>query len=164
MKNIVEIPKIYSIGIDPGINGGIAATYNKNLISVEPMPSSAVELRNMFIFLGLKGNYKGELKVYLEDVHSMPTDGVASAFKFGWGVGLIEGVLGTMNIDYIKVTPQKWMESFKLKKDKANDESTYQYKKRIYELALKLTKNKIKFHQNQADSVMISLYGGSQIL
>ena len=46
--------------------------------------------------------------VAIEKVHSMPRQGVASAFTFGKGYGIWLGVLGTLGIPYEEVTPQRW--------------------------------------------------------
>ena len=44
----------------------------------------------------------------LENVHSMPKQGVASSFKFGRNFGNLEGLLTGSKIPFDYVTPQKW--------------------------------------------------------
>jgi hypothetical protein len=44
----------------------------------------------------------------LEDVHSMPGQGVRSVFTFGKNFGHWQGALGVKKIPFILVTPQTW--------------------------------------------------------
>jgi hypothetical protein len=44
----------------------------------------------------------------LEDVHSIFGASSSSTFDFGWGLGVIEGVLVANKIPYTKVQPKKW--------------------------------------------------------
>lgn len=50
-------------------------------------------------------------KAYLEQVHSMPGQGVASSFKFGQGYGSLEMALTAAGIPFERVTPQKWQKA-----------------------------------------------------
>lgn len=50
-------------------------------------------------------------KAYLEQVHSMPGQGVASSFKFGQGYGALEMALTAVGIAFERVTPQKWQKA-----------------------------------------------------
>lgn len=44
----------------------------------------------------------------MEDVHSMPGQGVATTFTFGHNVGFLHGLLVAFKIPYTLVTPRKW--------------------------------------------------------
>lgn len=92
------------IGIDPGKEGGVAWTQDgmKEPLAAK-MPDNVHELVDL-----LRGNDLSDAKCYLEKVHSMPKNGVASMFTFGQGLGRIEGVLAALAIPYEWVTPQKW--------------------------------------------------------
>lgn len=46
--------------------------------------------------------------VVVENVHSMPRQGVASTFKFGVGVGIIHGVVGALRLPLTLVAPTQW--------------------------------------------------------
>jgi crossover junction endodeoxyribonuclease RuvC len=52
--------------------------------------------------------------VYVEAVHSMPKQGVASSFNFGHNVGTVMGVLGAMGLPHTLVTPQAWKKAMGL--------------------------------------------------
>jgi crossover junction endodeoxyribonuclease RuvC len=47
-------------------------------------------------------------QMVVENVHSMPKQGVASTFKFGMGAGIIHGVAGALRLPLTLVTPGQW--------------------------------------------------------
>jgi crossover junction endodeoxyribonuclease RuvC len=57
-------------------------------------------------------------RVVIENVHSMPKQGVASSFKFGMGVGIIHGVAGALRLPVTLVTPTQWKAFHSLSSDK----------------------------------------------
>lgn len=56
--------------------------------------------------------------VVVENVHSMPKQGVASTFKFGMGVGIIHGVAGALRLPISLVSPTTWKGFYRLSSDK----------------------------------------------
>ena len=123
-----------TIGIDPGASGGIA--WNKdNLIGCIPMPESMPDLIEFFRDL-IKGCY--ECEAYIENVpkyvgNNIPSSTTAVLFR---NFGYIEGVIGTLNIRTILVTPQEWQKHFHLgtKKDCA---STSEWKNKLKSEAMR---------------------------
>jgi crossover junction endodeoxyribonuclease RuvC len=104
------------IGIDPGLSGAIAAINNGRLLAVEYMPTiarlhgkgqqvDAGELASLLIALR-SGN--DICVVWIEAVSSSPQMGVRSAYNFGEGVGLIHGVLATLQFPVRLTRPQVW--------------------------------------------------------
>lgn len=156
---------IYSIGIDPGINGGIAALNNGHIIDLSPMPAGPVALAEHFRYLGFPGVlYNGDITaISIENVHSMPTDGVHSAFVFGQGLGWLEGVMSAMGLpEALKVNSSVWMGSFNLKRNKESEEPKYDFKKRIKQKALDVCPARIwldKITLKTCDAYLIALYG-----
>lgn len=55
---------------------------------------------------------------YVERVHSMPKQGVVSAFTFGMGYGLIRGVLTGLGVATTLVTPNEWKRALRVGADK----------------------------------------------
>jgi crossover junction endodeoxyribonuclease RuvC len=56
---------------------------------------------------------------FLEDVHAMPKQGVASTFKFGRAAGAIEATVACVGLPWRLVTPVLWKRAMSLKgKDK----------------------------------------------
>lgn len=106
------------IGIDPGLFGAIAAIDgNGNIVLLEDTPIIAVKngksCRNTYLepaMASILENAKS-LKiqlVFLENVHSMPQQGVSSTFKLGQGFGTWLGILAALRIPYERVEPAKW--------------------------------------------------------
>jgi len=110
------------IGIDPGQTGGLALVSQMgNLIAVERMPAITGEVDAVGLFLTLDQWIKtdDDTKCAIEQVHSMPGQGVSSSFKFGKNFGIALGVVAALGIPLHRVTPQRWKGGMSLlKKDK----------------------------------------------
>ena len=102
-------------GIDPGAKGAIALLYNDGRAFVYDMPMLGKEVNASevaSIFREFKPKY-----VWLEQVNSFGM-GRTSAYNFGQGVGILKGVMATLEIPYTLITPQKWKKHFGLSKEK----------------------------------------------
>ena len=110
------------IGIDPGIKGGVAIIYN-NTYHVVQCPSTVADMASAIATLNDTGPDIAKYAI-IERVHSFPGQGVVSTWKFAQNYGQWLGILATLNIPYIQVTPHKWMSHFgsipKIKKDRKN--------------------------------------------
>jgi crossover junction endodeoxyribonuclease RuvC len=99
------------IGIDPGQSGGVALIWEGEFVDknnqVKKMPETEADLSELFLFL----KEQPSPHVYIEKVHSMPAQGVASSFKFGYNFGLLIGMLAASKLPYTYVTPQKWQKA-----------------------------------------------------
>ena len=110
------------IGIDPGKAGGFAFIYDDIYIA-KKTPNTVSEIA---IEIGAIKLIAPDVSIYaiIEHVHSMPGQGVKSVFTFGKGYGQWLGILATLKIPYIEVTPNKWMKYYgampKEKKDRKN--------------------------------------------
>ena len=115
------------LGIDPGFTGAIAAI-DKGILNIEDLPIKYIMNKkqideNKFDKLIRKWTehsyYKSVLKfAVIEDVHSMPNQGVASTFSFGYNAGILLGVLAAHNIKVLKVRPNVWKPALGLDRDK----------------------------------------------
>lgn len=103
----------YVIGIDPGCTGAIAILQSAacphpiewlQMPTVKVGKSSRVNAAAVQAFL--EDFDCGH--AYIEQVHSMPAQGVSSVFTFGHAAGVVEGVVAAMRIPYTLVTPQAW--------------------------------------------------------
>lgn len=99
------------IGIDPGKSGALAHFDESGSVSV--MSYDPQKYKDALRRLSIRDCF-----CVLEDVHSMPKQGVASTFAFGHNKGFIEGMLYACGIRYILVAPQRWKKFFRLNKDK----------------------------------------------
>jgi hypothetical protein len=95
-----------TIGIDPGINGGISWIDSTGDIAVEKMPDTILDLWELIE--SIKVNAGNAVRAYLETVHSSPQMGVKSAFTFGNGYGHLEMALTAAGISFERVRPQVW--------------------------------------------------------
>ena len=101
------------IGIDPGATGAIVLLEDGVPIEWEEMPvmtvgkTTRVNASALSFFLAQTEAHH----TYVEAVHSMPKQGVASSFNFGHSTGTVMGVLGAMGLPHTLVTPQAWKKS-----------------------------------------------------
>ena len=142
------------LGIDPGLSGAVAFYFPQapDRIVAEDMPVAdrlvdcatlAARIRQMAPGLAI-----------VERVASMPKQGVSSTFKFGTAYGAVIGILATLEIRTVLVTPQVWKKHFRLDGDKEKGRA----------LALR-TFAKTPEHfsrkkdQGRAEAALIALYG-----
>jgi len=93
------------IGIDPGIQGGIAY-FNSltNEYNAIQMPTTRKQVSDYLKELK-KG---GECFAAIEKCSAMPGQGVSSMYKFGKGCGEILGICTALDFIIIEPTPQIW--------------------------------------------------------
>ena len=103
------------IGIDPGVSGAIAFLYDDGQVRVFDMPVMALSAKKQQVnsaaladLIRPSMNHQGTMTAYVEQVHSMPGQGVAAMFNFGTSYGVIKGVLATLQIPMVLVTPHSW--------------------------------------------------------
>lgn len=107
------------LGIDPGASGGVALLsspmeevvssgelrWDKALgTAVWKMPETERDLWDLLDMLDID-------HAYIEAVHSMPGQGVASTFKFGQNYGMLRGFLIALGIPFETVAPHKWQQA-----------------------------------------------------
>lgn len=98
--------KLY-IGIDPGINGGIAFIPSTGTAWAHKMPETD---RDIFDLLR-DSVCMAEPIAALELVHSSPQMGVKSAFTFGEGYGRLQMAMTALGIPYERVRPAMWQKA-----------------------------------------------------
>jgi len=141
-----------TIGIDPGKSGGIAWIDERGRMCVEKMPET---LRDLWDFIVTFHDHDTGCKAYLEQVHSMPGQGVSSSFTFGQGYGALEMALIAAGIPFERVTPQKWQKAMQCMTKGDKNVS----KRRAQELF-----PEIKFTHATADAALIAEYGRTKNL
>lgn len=98
------------LGIDPGKYGAIVCVDGKN-VDILSCPKD----NEIVYFLD---KYKKDSFLTIEKQQSMPRDSNQSAFTVGRGYGFYEGVITTLCIESLSVSPQKWLKVFNLDSDK----------------------------------------------
>lgn len=94
------------VGIDPGLGGALALLVDAKLADVADMPVYNKRANGKLIGDMLQGwapDY-----VVIEDVHSMPKQGVASSFLFGMNTGIVIGAVQATGIPMIKISSGRW--------------------------------------------------------
>lgn len=155
------------IGIDNGINGGIAIIADDgNNIEVIKMPSSKVDGRGQY-------NKKEIIKIFddkkllHDDIHiglekAQPRfrDGSKQAFGTGFGYGLIQGILKSLGFNYEIIPPKEWQynlfQSKKIKDTKA--ESIKFCKVNFPNVSLLATERSRVPHDGMSDALCIAEY------
>lgn len=116
------------IGIDPGLDGGIAYLEPDGLsVTVLPMPtvsekvSKGVRRRvDLWRLAEIITNMRnaGAVAAWVERVGSMPTDSHVTAFSFGWSAAAVSMGLACCKVRTFYVQPLVWKRHYKLSKDK----------------------------------------------
>lgn len=101
----------YVIGVDPGLDGGLAALSSDGL-ELRVMPVVEVGKRRQLdertIVRWFSDFAPGECRVFIEAVGARPKQGVAAMFSFGTGWGLVRGICAGLGMPYELVRPQEW--------------------------------------------------------
>lgn len=106
------------LGIDPGASGAIAAVNAIGALEwVHDMPHHDGVVSPSLVADLFHGPITF-IEAWVEDVHSMPKQGVASSFKFGRAHGTVLGVLGGLRIPTHLITPAKWKRQMGVPADK----------------------------------------------
>jgi Holliday junction resolvasome RuvABC endonuclease subunit len=96
-----------SIGIDPGLSGGVAFVPESGTPWAHKMPETDRDLIDL-----LRDSINlFEPTALIELVHSSPQMGVKSAFTFGEGYGRIQMALTALGVPYERVRPQAWQKA-----------------------------------------------------
>ena len=145
------------IGIDPGVSGALALLDDNNkLIEVVDMPVMPFGKTKRQVNAAELGKILPTKAVvaYLEQVSAFPGQGVTAMFNFGMSYGVIQGVLGALQIPVVFVTPQAWKKRAGLigkNKDYARTLAQQLY-----------PKANLSYKKNigRAEAILIARYGG----
>ena len=148
-----------AVGIDPGKSGGLVKIHSRNNeCSMHKCPDTTEGMSSL-LKNAKDSAFKDNLPILvaIEKVHAFPTDARSSAFKFGMNYGMWLGIIGSLNIPLIQVTPQMWMKSYaplpKIKQER---------KKKIKEIATEIFEdvynNEKRITYAISDAALIALW------
>jgi crossover junction endodeoxyribonuclease RuvC len=116
------------LGIDPGLSGALTFYDPEvNTLFAYDMPTFTVSVNKKqrrildedeLVRIIAIYQLNHDLTAIVENVHSMPEQGVASSFKFGVCFGAIRGALAALQVPRRYVEPAVWKRHFKLTSDK----------------------------------------------
>lgn len=146
------------IGIDPGLTGGIAIITNVGASAIIT-PLSGKEIDIGYLREWLEGNIDLRVPIaVIESVHSMPGQGVASSFKFGFVTGEMSGMIKAMNIPLVWVSPQTWKKIILAGTDKSKEAAIAFCRNMYPDTSLLATKASHTFHHGLADALCLAHY------
>jgi hypothetical protein len=152
------------VGIDPGKNGGLAAITADGTVTVTAMPIVGKELDIRAIADWLSELRKHDkVAVCIEKVHAMSKpgqakQGVTSMFTFGKTVGVMYGVIGTLQLPLYEVAPQTWKKVV-LHDTLKDKQAAIDYCTRVFPTVnLLATARSRKSHTGIADALCIARY------
>jgi len=156
------------IGIDPGLSGGMGVydVAADKLVEVRALPtiieqqgrykSTSLDEEEFAHMIGVSVEAFDVQLVLIEQVHSSPQMGVASAFKFGQGFGAVTMAAKIYAPRVEFVSPQRWKAKLMLSFDKAK--------------SLEMARAKFgeewfpkKKHEGMAEAALISFYAARHL-
>ena len=115
----------FYIGVDPGVSGAVAIfDPQADFMEVWDMPGekSGNKDRHRASGRGLAGIFHEygpqTLMALVEEVGSMPQQGVVSTFSFGFSTGVLHGVLHATYTPFKTITPVTWKNAMGVSADK----------------------------------------------
>lgn len=150
------------MGIDPGLKGAVAfLNPATKALTVFDIPVFDVKGKNRIDMQGLANAIADTASLYgkpvlatVEDVHSMPAQGVASSFSFGFVAGAIQMAVAAAKIPIKLVAPGAWKRVMGLSSDK--DMSRMRASQLYPEHSAKWARKK---DDGRAEAVLLAHYG-----
>jgi len=96
------------LAIDPGMSGGLAH-YDNNRVTLEPMPTTDRDIRDVLVNLLCQSDV-----CYIEKVGGYIGGKGApgsAMFQFGRNVGFLHGLIAASKTRVIEVPPQRWQKT-----------------------------------------------------
>ena len=143
------------IGVDPGKSGAIAF-WHEGIDKVVKCPNNVKDMCN--VVKDETDRFKPYDSIaYIEKVWARPSNATRAAFTFGVNYGEWLGILSTLDIDTVLVTPQTWMKYYKQKFKIKLSKEKKDRKNTLKEIAKKYTDKKVTLYNS--DAILISVYG-----
>lgn len=144
-----------TMGIDPGLSGGIVVLDDIEIYECTKMPLTERDIWEIFEQIRDESIY---VFAYIERVHSMPKQGVTSTFTFGQNYGMLRGFLIAAGISFEEVTPQKWQRYWGLPALKACGDSITK-KKNVHKAKAQQLFPAVKVTHAVTDALLIAERG-----
>jgi len=152
------------VGIDPGLDGGIAILNDEREPDVHIMPTMpsgkgngrTINLQSLF---GLLLDVRKPCRVIVERQQPFPKQGGVSNFTTGYGFGAILGVLTATEMPHIVITPQTWMKALGIPRGSGKGGNVLAATRLFPTVNLKRTAKCKNLHDGMADALLIAEYG-----
>ena len=150
------------LGVDPGLSGCMAMLH-KGAVDVFDIPTTTrtvnkkekrqIDPYQLSAWLEIQ---RPLIKfAVVEQVGTMPGQGVTSAFNFGFTTGCIHGIIAACGIEIRTVSPQVWKRKYGLigqNKDASRGEASRRFPEFTHLWQLKK-------HDGRAEAALLALYG-----
>jgi crossover junction endodeoxyribonuclease RuvC len=154
--------KDWILGVDPGLSGCMATLYD-GAVDVFDIPTTTrtvnkkekrqIDPYSLAAWLEIQ---RPLIKfAVIEQVGTMPGQGVTSAFNFGFTTGVIHGIIAACGIGIRTVPPQVWKRKYGLlgqNKDASRGEASRRFPQFTHLWSL-------KEHDGRAEAALLALYG-----
>lgn len=157
------------VGIDIGKSGYIISITPSGIIK-HPIPLIGDQVDSKALSEIIELGLGGECVVGMEDLHSIYGTSASSNYSFGWINGLIEGILTSFKIPFVKIQAKKWQKEmfegvptqFKTKKGKhivdTKSMSIMTSKRLFPSFDLRATERSRVDNHNVSDALLIAEY------
>lgn len=159
---IQTIMKDIYIGIDPGSKGFCCIWYGDSghyahypLFEGKRLNPELVRECQSISKMGWK------VMALVEQVHSMPGQGVASTFSFGTNYGIVLGMLEALGIPFSTCTPGRWQKAMCEAVDKAANTKLTSYnaaRRLLPNMDFRKSERSRTYDDNKVDATLICLY------
>lgn len=148
------------LGIDPGLEGGLAAVSPAGL-ELAVMPVVQVgrkrQIDEQRLCTSLRSLPAADVHVWIEAVQAMPKQGVVAMFTFGTGWGLVRGICAGLGLRYELVRPQEWQRALLLGQPAGAE---YLVASRLWPgTSFRASSQSKKPHSGLVDAALIAEYG-----
>lgn len=108
------------LSIDPGLTGSICL-YDTDTNEISFCDNERIKIKDKKTISDISNivNFLKDKtidKCIIESQHAFPVSGKSACFGLGLSYGIYLGVLHTLNIPYITVSPQKWTKHYNINK------------------------------------------------
>lgn len=158
-----------SLGIDPGLNGGLCLVRmipdkGYEILEMDKMPRDEKFIDLISLTKTISDWHKThEIDIcVLEKATARPGQGVVSMFKFGRVYGAIEGVLASLGVEYKLVHPATWckvMHEFENKSAPSKTKSLNAALRHFSGVDFRATPRSKKAHDGIVDAALMGIYG-----
>jgi hypothetical protein len=152
------------IGIDNGLHGGIVFLENGKITNMYDMPIIKTKDKTLYniseiIRIIKLYKYNDNMVVILEQAHARPISGRTQCFNTGYGFGLMQGIISTLNIPLLIVSPQRWQKYLLVGINTGDTKTnTYVFCQRTFP-DIDFLRGRKKFHDGLCDAAALSFYG-----
>jgi crossover junction endodeoxyribonuclease RuvC len=154
------------IGIDPGLSGAVGViredirlgplVFDTHTMIVSGVKDKRVHNTAAMAQLLLPYMDNQGVLVVLENVHSMPKQGVASSFSFGQSLGMWQGIIAALGLPLEMPSPQRWKKEMLADQGKEKSAARYKAMQLFPSIATQLSRVK---DDGRAEALLMAEYG-----